>query len=98
MPDGLFQTVPAINGVMDWAKIVNLETDADINNALFGNLAYIMHPSLVGKAKTKVKDASVKVRFLAIRVKVLLTDIKRFAPITCLKACRPLKMNSALFW
>ena len=57
-PDGLFQTVPAINGVMDWAKIVELETDVDINNALFGNLAYIMHPSLVGKAKTKVKDAS----------------------------------------
>ena len=57
-PDGLFQTVPAINGVMDWAKIVELETNADINNALFGNLAYIMHPSLVGKAKTKVKDAS----------------------------------------
>lgn len=44
-PDGLFQTVPAINGVMDWAKIVELETNADINNALFGNLAYIMHPS-----------------------------------------------------
>ena len=57
-PDGLFQTVPAINGVMDWAKIVELETNADINNALFGNLAYIMHPSLVGKAKTKVKDVS----------------------------------------
>ena len=25
---------------------------------MFGNLAYIMHPSLVGKAKTKVKDVS----------------------------------------
>ena len=91
-PDGLFQTVPAINGVMDWAKIVELETNADINNALFGNLAYIMHPSLVGKAKTKVKDASGAGGFIFGD-----TDIKRFAPITCLKACRPLKMNSALF-
>lgn len=57
-PDGLFQDVPSISGAMDWAKIVELETNADLSNALFGNLAYIMHPALVGKAKTKVKDAS----------------------------------------
>ena len=35
-----------------------METAADVNNALFGNLAYVMNPSLIGKAKTKVKDSS----------------------------------------
>ena len=58
VPDGIFQTLGKTKGDMDWAKIVELETNADLNNALFGNLAYIMHPSLVGKAKTKVKDVS----------------------------------------
>lgn len=57
-PDGLFQEVPSINGAMDWAKVVELETNADLQNALYGNLGYVMHPALVGKAKTKVKDAS----------------------------------------
>nr|DAY10896.1 MAG TPA: major capsid protein [Caudoviricetes sp.] len=57
-PDGLFQDVPTISGTMDWTKVVELETNADLQNALYGNLAYIMHPALVGKAKTKVKDAS----------------------------------------
>lgn len=59
IPDGLFQTAPtAITGNMDWANIVGMETKADLANALMGNLAYIMHPALIGKAKTKVKDAS----------------------------------------
>lgn len=58
VPDGMFQTLSDVSGAMDWGKIVELETNADLNNALFGNLAYIMHPSLVGKAKTKVKDPS----------------------------------------
>lgn len=58
IPDGLFQTVPTICGAMDWAKVVELETNADLSNALYGNLGYVMHPALVGKAKTKVKDAS----------------------------------------
>ena len=58
IPDGLFQEVPKISGTMDWGKVVELETNADVNNALIGNLAYIMHPSLIGKAKTKVKDQS----------------------------------------
>jgi HK97 family phage major capsid protein len=58
VPDGLFQAAPTITGNLDWASVVAMETKADLNNALFGNLAYIMHPSLVGKAKTKVKDAS----------------------------------------
>lgn len=57
-PDGMFKDAPSIKGAMDWDKVVSMETKADLSNALFGNLAYIMHPALVGKAKTKVKDAS----------------------------------------
>lgn len=58
IPSGLFLNPPALTGEMTWANVVAMETGIDLNNALFGNLAYIMHPSLVGKAKTKVKDAS----------------------------------------
>lgn len=58
-PDGMFHTLDAnIKGDMTWAQIVAMETNADTQNALFGSLSYILHPSLVGKAKTKVKDAS----------------------------------------
>ena len=58
IPDGLFQTAPSIKGTMSWAQIVEMETACDVNNALFGNLAYILNPKLIGMAKTKVKDAS----------------------------------------
>lgn len=59
VPDGLFQIAPtAVTGSMDWANIVAMETKADLANALMGNLAYVMHPALIGKAKTKVKDTS----------------------------------------
>lgn len=57
-PDGIFATVTPEAGTFDWATIVGMETEVDTNNALMGNLAYVMHPKLVGKAKTKVKDAS----------------------------------------
>ena len=58
-PDGMFHTLDAtIKGNMTWEQIVAMETNADTQDALYGNLAYILHPSLVGKAKTKVKDAS----------------------------------------
>ena len=57
-PNGIFAAVEATAGTLDWATIVGLETQVDVANATMGNLAYIMHPSLVGKAKTKVKDAS----------------------------------------
>lgn len=58
-PDGMFGTLDAnVKGDMTWAQIVAMETNADVQNALFGNLSYILHPALVGKAKTKVKDAS----------------------------------------
>lgn len=58
IPNGIFAAVEATAGTLDWATIVGLETQVDVANATMGNLAYIMHPSLVGKAKTKVKDAS----------------------------------------
>lgn len=58
-PDGMFHTLDAnVKGEMTWGQIVAMETNADTKNALFGNLSYILHPSLIGKAKTKVKDAS----------------------------------------
>lgn len=58
-PKGIFTDADlAVSGAMSWANIVEMETNAAVNNALFGNLAYIMHPKLRGVAKTKVKDAS----------------------------------------
>lgn len=57
-PDGMFTNTPEDKGAMSWARIVGMETKADLQNALYGNLAYIMHPALIGKAKTLVKDAS----------------------------------------
>lgn len=57
VPDGMFQNYTA-KGDMTWAKVVDMETLADLNNAEFGNLAYILHPALAGTAKTMVKDAS----------------------------------------
>lgn len=58
-PDGMFHTLDTtIKGNMTWEQIVAMETNADTQDALYGNLSYILHPALVGKAKTKVKDAS----------------------------------------
>lgn len=60
-PDGMFDSSmldEIVKGDLNWANIVYMETKADTKNALYGNLAYIMHPTLIGKAKTKVKDAS----------------------------------------
>lgn len=58
-PDGMFAELSEdVKGEMTWANIVAMETNADVQNALFGNLSYILHPALVGKAKTKVKDSS----------------------------------------
>lgn len=57
-PDGLFLNFAEASEALSWASIVAMETSADVKNALFGNLAYIMRPELVGAAKTKVKDAS----------------------------------------
>jgi HK97 family phage major capsid protein len=57
-PDGIFASISPAAGTFDWATIVGMETSVDTSNALLGNLAYVMHPKLVGKAKTKVKDAS----------------------------------------
>jgi HK97 family phage major capsid protein len=58
IPNGIFASIDPAAGTFDWATIVGMETSVDTGNALLGNLAYVMHPKLVGKAKTKVKDAS----------------------------------------
>lgn len=59
VPDGIFLGAEStVSGNMDWANIVKMEENVDLGNALMGNLAYIMHPSLVAKAKTEVKDTS----------------------------------------
>ena len=57
-PDGIFASIAPTAGTLDWATIVGMETSVDTANALKGSLAYVMHPKLVGKAKTKVKDTS----------------------------------------
>ena len=57
-PDGLFTGFSEGAAELSWASIVAMETNADVKNALYGNLAYILRPELIGKAKTKVKDAS----------------------------------------
>lgn len=57
VPNGMFQTYTE-KGDVTWANVVAMETLADMNNAEFGNLAYIMHPALAGAAKTLVKDNS----------------------------------------
>lgn len=58
-PKSLFEGATLVaNGEMTWANIVELETKLATNNALVGNLGYVMHPALRGKAKTKVKDTS----------------------------------------
>lgn len=57
-PDGFFTVLPEAGGAVDWSKVVGLETSVDVANALNGNLAYITHPEILGKLKTKVKDPS----------------------------------------
>lgn len=58
-PTGIFYNKEVdVEGAMSWANVVGLETKMASQNALFGNLAYIMRPELLGVAKTKVKDAS----------------------------------------
>jgi hypothetical protein len=43
---------------MSWANVVKMETAADTNNALLRQFGLYHAPSLIGSAKTKVKDAS----------------------------------------
>lgn len=58
-PEGLFSLLESkVSGEMSWPNVVKFEELADIDNALLGNLGYVMHKSLLYKAKTKVKDTS----------------------------------------
>lgn len=58
MPDGLFTGFAGTAEELSWAGIVGMETECDLANALLGSLGYILHPTLVGLAKTTVKDIS----------------------------------------
>lgn len=51
------QVIADAGKVPTWAEIVGLETDVDEANALRGNPAYVMRPSMKGKLKTAVKAA-----------------------------------------
>ncbi|MZQ50435.1 MAG: phage major capsid protein [Bacteroidales bacterium] len=57
-PAGIFYGVTNTStGSTDWTKIVALETAVNTSNALFGKLAYVATPALMGKMKTTAKDS-----------------------------------------
>lgn len=64
VPKGMFQNAASL-GELSWANIVKMETDAGLQNAQLNNLAYVVHPTLSGLAKTKVKDATGAGGFIA---------------------------------
>lgn len=51
------QVIADAGKVPTWAEIVGLETDVDEANALRGNPAYVMRPSMKGTLKSTVKAA-----------------------------------------
>ena len=63
-PDGIFTGFADSAVALDWDNIVDLETAADLGNALTGNVGYIMHTSLRGKAKKTVKKAAGALGFI----------------------------------
>jgi len=64
VPDGIFAEYVSL-GALTWPSIVAMEKQADLANALQGNLAYITHPALYGKAQITTKDASGAGGFIA---------------------------------
>ena len=61
-PAGLFYSPSyTFTGTTTWAGIVSLESAVNTNNALTGNLTYLVHPSTVGVAKTTPKVASTSI-------------------------------------
>nr|DAF31019.1 MAG TPA: major capsid protein [Caudoviricetes sp.] len=64
IPDGLFTGFSGDASAMNWAGVVDLETQVDLANALDGNTGYIMHTVLRGKGKTTVKAAQGALGFL----------------------------------
>lgn len=63
-PDGLFTGFADAAVDLSWDSIVDLETSADLANALIGNTGYIMHTSLRGKAKKTVKKSAGALGFI----------------------------------
>ena len=64
IPDGLFTGFTGAASTMNWANVVDLETQVDLANALDGNTGYIMHTVLRGKGKTTVKATQGALGFL----------------------------------
>ena len=58
-PDGLFTGYATASEALSWKSVVCLETKVDLANALMGNTKYIVHTSLVGLAKTTLKNDGV---------------------------------------
>lgn len=55
----------AVTGTTDWSKVVTLETTINTSNADVSGMAYILHPSTLGKFKTTQKTATYGDRFIA---------------------------------
>ena len=58
-PNGLFTGYVTESTALTWEGVVDLETKVDLANALMGNTKYIVHTSLVGLAKTTLKNDGV---------------------------------------
>lgn len=59
VPNGLFYSyTPAVTGSTSYDKIVSLETAVETGNALMGNLAYVVNPSLKGTLKKTQKGTN----------------------------------------
>lgn len=57
IPDGMFTKMPLSGGNLSYSSLVELESTVIANNTSLGNLAYILHPSLVKKARLTEKAA-----------------------------------------
>jgi HK97 family phage major capsid protein len=55
-PNSIFENA-GVAAALSWAKIVDMETLVDTENALQGNISYIMHTALHGAAKKTPKVA-----------------------------------------
>ena len=54
---GVATSTITVAGDMTFAEAVAFQTEVDTANALMGNLAYLLHPAVAGKAKIKAKDS-----------------------------------------
>lgn len=66
MPDGFFTGSPtySMSGSATYSGIVKMETDAELDSAMYDNISYIMHPGARGVLKTTLRAASVAEGFI----------------------------------